>query len=668
MITVTGSGGGNSHITQFTLVVNAPSSFDFSLSNSGGITVTQGSSGSNTITASLLSGSTQPVTLSCTSGLPSGASCSFNPSSDSPTFSSTLTISTTSSTPTGSYPITVNGSPSALAPTQFTLTVNPPSMPSSTSVSCSQSSVQASGSTQCTATVTGSGPTPTGSVTWFESVSGGSFSPETCSLASGSCTVTYNAPPTQGPVTITAQYYGDTNYQQSTGTATLTITGTPPSHLTSIQISANPLTVTQTTGLSGSTITTTALDQNLSPMPNVPISLTATSPGVLSPQTVTTGSNGQATSTLTVSESVTTSVTVSVQASSGSVQSQTIQVTFQPPTSPAVKFSATGLGSSASGAALIVDGTTYSVSQLPMQFSWTPGSSHSFSWYSEILAGSTEEDVWQTTSGLSTQQSGTIDVPSGGGNVIATYQPYYYVTFVVNPSGAGTITPSGGGEAGIGPTSTSERVLYYQGAVISIKAQAGTGNSFQSWTSSTSSISISGSTAASTSATINGPGTITANFGVSSTYAVMFSETGLSISNPGLVWSVTFNGQTESSDSGGNTISGILFTGVPPGSYGFTVTPPPGYSASPQSSQVNVNSSTCTANYIDGIPAACVETISFTPSPTASISNSGFDNYGSLAIPANTSLIWVSLIPSIANSVNKYYVKLFDSFQTVLSR
>src|SRR6266571_8141735 len=54
--------------------------FDYSLSNSGGITATQGMSGSNMITATLTGGATQPVTLSCSSGLPSGASCAFTPS------------------------------------------------------------------------------------------------------------------------------------------------------------------------------------------------------------------------------------------------------------------------------------------------------------------------------------------------------------------------------------------------------------------------------------------------------------------------------------------------------------------------------------------------------------------------------------------------------------
>lgn len=62
--------------------------FDFSLGNSGGITVAQGGSGSNTITVTWNGVSpTQSVSLSCTAGLPSGASCVFVPVSSNPTFS-----------------------------------------------------------------------------------------------------------------------------------------------------------------------------------------------------------------------------------------------------------------------------------------------------------------------------------------------------------------------------------------------------------------------------------------------------------------------------------------------------------------------------------------------------------------------------------------------------
>jgi hypothetical protein len=102
----------------------AGSAFDFSLSNSGGITVTEGGSGSNSITVSLLSGTAQTVTLYA-SGLPSGATAIFNPSSGTPSFTSSLTITTSMTSPTGSYTVTITGSgDEKTRATQFTLTIN----------------------------------------------------------------------------------------------------------------------------------------------------------------------------------------------------------------------------------------------------------------------------------------------------------------------------------------------------------------------------------------------------------------------------------------------------------------------------------------------------------------------------------------------------------------
>jgi len=99
--------------------------FDFSLSNSGAITVRQAGSGSNTITATLISASTQTVSLSV-SGLPVGATASFAPVSSNRTFTSTCSITASASTPVGSYVINVTGSGGGLTrSTTFTLAVSP---------------------------------------------------------------------------------------------------------------------------------------------------------------------------------------------------------------------------------------------------------------------------------------------------------------------------------------------------------------------------------------------------------------------------------------------------------------------------------------------------------------------------------------------------------------
>lgn len=88
----------------------------------------------------------------------------------------------------------------------------------STAVSCSPAQVVLNGNTTCTATVTdsdtGTAITPTGTVT-FTSDKAGTFSPaNTCTLASGSCSVTYTVN-TIGTTNITASYGGDTDHSSS---------------------------------------------------------------------------------------------------------------------------------------------------------------------------------------------------------------------------------------------------------------------------------------------------------------------------------------------------------------------------------------------------------------------------------------------------------------------
>jgi hypothetical protein len=83
--------------------------FDFALSNSGRLNVYQGSSAIETVFVTLTSGVSQAVALSCITPLPTGVSCSFNPATGNPSFSSALTITTSSTTAVGNYTITVVG-------------------------------------------------------------------------------------------------------------------------------------------------------------------------------------------------------------------------------------------------------------------------------------------------------------------------------------------------------------------------------------------------------------------------------------------------------------------------------------------------------------------------------------------------------------------------------
>ena len=123
-VTITGTSGSLSHSVTVSVQV-----FDFSVSNGGTIVVVQGGSGSTTISVTLLGGPSTSVGLSCTSGLPSGASCSFLPPSGSATFTSSLTITTSSATPTGSYTVTVIGTGGGIShSTQISLNVILPIM------------------------------------------------------------------------------------------------------------------------------------------------------------------------------------------------------------------------------------------------------------------------------------------------------------------------------------------------------------------------------------------------------------------------------------------------------------------------------------------------------------------------------------------------------------
>lgn len=98
--------------------------FDFSVSASPvSGSANQGSSVSTNVTANLLSGTTQSVSFS-SSGLPSGASASFSPTSCNPTCSSSMTINTSGSTPTGTYNINICGTGGGLTRcTTYQLTV-----------------------------------------------------------------------------------------------------------------------------------------------------------------------------------------------------------------------------------------------------------------------------------------------------------------------------------------------------------------------------------------------------------------------------------------------------------------------------------------------------------------------------------------------------------------
>ncbi|GAA1658214.1 hypothetical protein GCM10009679_74250 [Saccharothrix algeriensis] len=101
----------------------AANDFSITASPASG-SVNPGSAVTSTVSTALTAGSAQTVNLSA-SGLPTGATASFSPSSVTTGGSATLTISTSASTPAGTYPVTITGTGTGATRTAtYTLTVN----------------------------------------------------------------------------------------------------------------------------------------------------------------------------------------------------------------------------------------------------------------------------------------------------------------------------------------------------------------------------------------------------------------------------------------------------------------------------------------------------------------------------------------------------------------
>jgi hypothetical protein len=100
---------------------NLPTTPDFTLAcTPSSLSIQQGASGATSCTVTSQNGFNAAVSLSCT-GLPSGAACSFSPNPVTPpaggNVSSTATVSVSGTTPTGSFPFSIQGTSGALTRT-----------------------------------------------------------------------------------------------------------------------------------------------------------------------------------------------------------------------------------------------------------------------------------------------------------------------------------------------------------------------------------------------------------------------------------------------------------------------------------------------------------------------------------------------------------------------
>ena len=263
-IVVSAFGGGDTVNTSVTLTVTAAGQPNFTISASPpSLSIQQGNQGTSALTTTVSGGFNSAISLSA-SGMPTGTTVSFNPSTiPAPGGgNSTMTITVGSSTPTGTYPITVVGNGGGVQQTttvtltvtaggqpNFTLSGSPPSL----------SIVQGNHGTSTIATTISGGfnsaislsatGTPTGTTV--------SFNPSTIAApSSGNSTMTItvgsSTPAGTYPITVTGNGAGA--QQNATVTLTVTAGGKP-----TFTISASPTSLTIAQGNQGTSTITTAI-------------------------------------------------------------------------------------------------------------------------------------------------------------------------------------------------------------------------------------------------------------------------------------------------------------------------------------------------------------------------------------------------------------------------
>ena len=186
-------------------------------------TVAPGGSASYTATVSAGTGFTGTVAFSV-SGLPSGASASFNPASVTASGSTTLTVSTTAATPAGSYPLTITGTSGPVVHSVNVTLVVSVAGDFSISVTPASRTIGRGRSTTYTVTIAatpGLSGTVNLSVSGLPNLATASFSPASI-VQSGTSVLTVT-----------------TRKRTTTGTSTLRITGTSGSlvHSTNVTLS-----------------------------------------------------------------------------------------------------------------------------------------------------------------------------------------------------------------------------------------------------------------------------------------------------------------------------------------------------------------------------------------------------------------------------------------------
>jgi parallel beta-helix repeat protein len=211
--------------------------------------------------------------------------------------------------------------------------------------------------------------------------------------------------------------------------------------------------------------------------------------------------------------------------------------------SPVTTFDQVGVGSDFNGTVVTIDGINYTASELPVSFLWVEGSSHSFSYASPLGAAIGEQYVWNSTSGLSGVQNGSLNV-TGSGILTGNYYTQYYLTLATNTSGVNHLSGQGWYDAS---SYASISAAQYVDIVSGSSRYA-----FSGWTTGNMT-EIADSSLPATTVLIDEAKTVTANYVTQ--YRVTFADSGVGSDFLGSVMDVSgtdydWSGYSDWFDSG----------------------------------------------------------------------------------------------------------------------
>jgi ferredoxin len=216
--------------------------------------------------------------------------------------------------------------------------------------------------------------------------------------------------------------------------ATVTDSATPPQNTSTISQTAFTIIATMSLTITvlspqNSTYTNNSIPIMFTVSNSLPISWTGYS--LDGQANITTATNA----TLVVGEGNHEVIVYATDTSGATGFSRVVYFTYTTKTLTTVTFAQTGVGTDFTGTVLVIDGTNYKSTDLPVSFAWNTSSSHNFAYQSPLLATSnTWKYVWYSTSGTISAQNGNFNVTTSQ-TITGNYKTLYLLTVSTNPSG-----------------------------------------------------------------------------------------------------------------------------------------------------------------------------------------------------------------------------------------